>query len=120
MNQPLQCSESYCNIHDIGLSTSDYDVPFLNYKSNRPIRNPWDGFCLRLKALKSLSNNDNDRSATALEGIKDLLLNLLDTYEETPPSYRPNPVPPTTMRALPPPPPVKPQWQEGSKLGWDK
>jgi hypothetical protein len=68
----LVCSESYCNIHDVGLSVWDED-------GKRPRnRNPWDGFCLRIKALKSISKSElppvsYQSDLEDIEGIRGLI-----------------------------------------------
>jgi hypothetical protein len=46
----LICAEHYCNLHDWEMVIDDE-----NGKRPRG-RNPWDGFCLRIDALKRISN----------------------------------------------------------------
>lgn len=73
MVEQLQCSGSYCNIHDVGMSIDDEG-------GTRPRgRNPWDGFCLRIKALKSISAPElQDRHALRMGAFS---LPAQDSYE---------------------------------------
>ena len=75
LNEQPHCSETFCNIHDLGLSISDEDR---KRPENRG-RNPWDGFCLRLAKLKELRRS-GDADRTLGEGIK-LLAEVLERLD---------------------------------------
>tara|TARA_Y100000310_G_scaffold321820_1_gene380004 strand:+ start:2406 stop:2729 length:324 start_codon:yes stop_codon:yes gene_type:complete len=70
----LVCSAERCDIHDVGMVIWDED-------GKRPKgRNPWEGFCLRLDALKKINNpvverHDHDREAVgiSLDQIRSLV-----------------------------------------------
>jgi len=81
------CSDSYCNLHDVGMSIWDED----GKRPENRRRNPWDGFCLRIQALKKIGE------AEAYKRVE--LLPEIEPAVTAPPPRRPRPTPP------PPPPP---------------
>ena len=78
----LTCSESFCNIHDVGLTIWDEDG---RRPENRG-RNPWEGFCLRIDALKRLNGTGEVRNSLPSdsrnsEDLAGAILHLTDILE---------------------------------------
>ena len=86
------CSESFCNIHDVGMVISDEE-------GQRPRgRNPWRGFCLRIKAMDDLAEikqqtYDYDLRRT-LDTLTDVVAHLAENAPQPSPRPQRKPTPP--------------------------